>query len=245
MATSPPAAREPFDFAGGFRFAFEDPDWIKKILIGGLFSLLGAVLIGFVFVAGYALRLTQRTARREPRPMPEWDDLGGIFSDGLRAVVVYLGHAMVLLLPVGAIVMMIVMAASLSSGSHGRSSDAAAGLMGLGIVGIYAIAGIGSLLLAIYIPAPMTRLALGATVGAAFDPRENVAFIRRNIGNYALALVLYLLVSFLAQFGFVLCCIGVFPVSFWATCVLSWSMGEVARKDPSLAVPYAPLAPTV
>ena len=245
MATSPTAAREPFDFAGGLRFVFDDPDWIKKILIGGLFSLLGMLLIGFVFVAGYVLRLTQRKAQGEPRPLPDWNDLGGIFSDGLKAVAVYLGHMMVILLPVGAIAVMLIMVASLSSNSHGRGSDAAAGLMGLGIVGLYAIIGIGSLLLAIYIPAPMLRLALGASVGSAFDPRENLALIRRNIGNYALALVLYLLVSFLSQFGVLLCCVGAFPVSFWAMCVLGWSMGEVARHDPLLAVPGASLAPTV
>ena len=43
-------------------------------------------------MTGYFVRLVRNVARGDERPLPEWDDLGGIFSDGLRAVAVYLAY---------------------------------------------------------------------------------------------------------------------------------------------------------
>src|SRR5262245_15944948 len=104
MAT-PGGARETFDFGRGLRVVVDDPDWVKKILIGGVFTLLSGILIGAPFVGGYLLRVIARTARGEARPLPDWDDLGGIFGDGLKALAIYLGHLAVVGIPIAAAVM--------------------------------------------------------------------------------------------------------------------------------------------
>jgi hypothetical protein len=72
-------------------------------------------------------------------------------------------------------------------------------------------------------------------VAAAFQPREVVEVIRRNLGSYLLALVLYLLANFVSQLGVLLCCIGTFPLTFWSVCILAWGLGEVSRRDPILS----------
>ncbi len=82
----------PLDFSRALRFFFEDPKWVTKIILGGLFSILSIFLVGTFFVAGYVVGLTRRTARGESQPLPEWDDLGTLFVDGARALAVYLGH---------------------------------------------------------------------------------------------------------------------------------------------------------
>ena len=82
MATPPPGApHASLDFGRSFTFVSEDPDWIKKVLIGGAFVLAClACWSGIPFVLGYFSRtLTQRSRRRRAR-LPEWDDLGGIFE---------------------------------------------------------------------------------------------------------------------------------------------------------------------
>src|SRR5207245_9406568 len=94
--------------------------------------------------------------------------------------------------------------------------------------------------LMIYFPAAFTRFAVLDRFSAGFEVAENIAFIRRNIGRYALALVLYLLASFVAQVGIIACCVGLFPASFWAFCVAAWALGEVARRDPHLFAAAAP-----
>jgi hypothetical protein len=86
-----------------------------------------------------------------------------------------------------------------------------------------------------YLPAAITRLALSGDFRGSLDYRENIAYIKRNLSNYVLALSFYLLASFIAQFGILLCCIGLFPVSFWAVCVLGYALGETARRDKTLA----------
>src|SRR5947209_4180909 len=80
-----PPSRD-LDLGQGFRFFFEDPDWVKKILIGGVFMLLSTFIVGAVFVAGYGVHLLRRVVRGEPRPLPEWEELGRFFGDGLRAL---------------------------------------------------------------------------------------------------------------------------------------------------------------
>jgi Protein of unknown function (DUF4013) len=86
----------------------------------------------------------------------------------------------------------------------------------------------------LYVPAALLRFVLYDRVSAAFEPREVIGIIRRNLGNYLLALVLYLVANFASQVGVVLCCVGVFPLSFWSMCILAWGLGEVARRDPVL-----------
>ena len=82
------------DFGRSFTFVTEDPDWIKKILIGGVFTLACALLVGVPFVLGYFSRTLRNVVAGEARPMPEWDDLGGIFNEGLRLTAVYLVYAL-------------------------------------------------------------------------------------------------------------------------------------------------------
>ena len=102
-------------------------------------------------------------------------------------------------------------------------------------MGLYAVTFLLMMILMIYFPAAFTRFALLDRFAAGFEVAENIAFIRRNLGRYALALVLYLLASLVAQVGIIACCVGLFPASFWAFCVGAWAMGEVARRDPLLS----------
>ena len=78
------------------------------------------------------------------------------------------------------------------------------------------------------------RFILYDRVSAAFEVREVVGIIQRNLGSYLLALVLYFVANMASQIGVVLCCVGVFPLGFWSFCILAWGLGEVARRDPVL-----------
>ena len=62
-----------------------------------------------------------------------------------------------------------------------------------------------------------------------------VSFILMGLGAepyYLLSLVVYLLASFVAQFGIVLCCVGLFPAAFWASLVLAVPLGQTVRLSP-------------
>jgi hypothetical protein len=235
--TPPPSPAREMDLGQAFRFFFEDPDWVKKILIGGVFMLLSPLIIGGIFVAGYGVHVLRRVMRGEPRPLPEWEQLGVFFSDGLRAFGLYLLHLVAVgIVPAALGCVIGLMGGGLASLAHSSrgASDAAGGLIALLIVALYAVTFLLMMILALYFPAAFTRFAVLDRFAAGFEVAENIAFIRRNLGPYALALVVYLLVSFVAQLGFIACCVGLFPASFWAFCVGMWAMGEVARRDPLL-----------
>ena len=229
MAT--PVAGAPqgnIDFGRSFSFVGEDPDWIKKLLIGGAFALACAILVGLPFVLGYFSRTLRNVAAGTSPALPEWDDLGGIFEEGLRLTAVYLLYTLGICVVIGVFAAALLVPVFLASGS-GRPHDALAALGVLGMVALYGLVLLVSLAVAVYLPAALARSALRGSVGDAFAWRENLAFIKANLANYALTLVSYLLAGFLAQFGVLLCCIGVFPAAFWSYLVLAYALGQTIR----------------
>jgi hypothetical protein len=234
-ASAAPAGPATIDFAQCLRFVIEDPEWIKKVLIGGVFALFSFLIVGAFFIAGYWARLVKRVAAGEARPLPDWDDLGGIFGDGVRIVGLYfiytIGAGLIVGIPAGVGCLVLI---SLGAAA-GRSEDAGgavAALGGLGFTVLYVLFLLLMLALSLYLPAAFVRVVIKDDFGAGFAFRETLAFIKANLGNYALSLVLYLLASFVAQFGVLLCCVGVFPVAFWGYCVLGFALGETVRLNP-------------
>jgi hypothetical protein len=232
MATATPgAARGSIDFGRAFTYVSEDPEWLKKILIGGLFALACMVLVGIPFVLGYFSRTLRNVASGTRPELPEWDDLGGLFEEGLRLTAVYLVYTLGVILVLGVFAAALIVPGLVASGS-GRGGDALAAVSALGIVALYGVVMLVSLALGLYLPSALTRAALRGSVADGFAWRENFAFIKANLANYALSLVSYLVAGFLAQFGVLLCCVGVFPVAFWSYLVLASSLGQTARLSP-------------
>ena len=93
------------DFGRSFTFVTEDPDWVKKLLIGGAFTLACMLLVGVPFVLGYFSRTLRNVAAGTRPELPEWDDLGGLFEEGLRLTAVYLVYTL------GIVVVLAVLAA--------------------------------------------------------------------------------------------------------------------------------------
>jgi hypothetical protein len=234
MATAlPPTPAPPsgVDIGRAFRFVFDDPEWVKKVLIGGAFVLASSFIIGIFFIAGYWVRLIRNVAAGSARPLPEWDDLGAIFSDGLTAVGVAFVHVFGVIAIVGGVGCAggMVLFGLGGAAAHGRGEEALGALGGMGIMGLYFVFIILMLAMNLYLPSALARVALRGDFATGFDWRANVAFIRDNLANYLLSLVFYFVANFVSQFGVLLCCVGVFPMMFWAYCVLGFGLGETVR----------------
>jgi hypothetical protein len=230
MSTAPAATTPPsIDFGRSFTFTTEDPEWVSKILIGGVFVVACSLLVGVPFVLGYVSRTLRNVVAGVARPLPGWDDMGGLFNEGLRLTGVYLLHLLAVMVVLGVFVGILV-APMILSKAH-DPADALGPFGALLIVVMYAVIMVVSLAVAVYLPAALVRTSLGGSVGAGLEWRENVAFIRQNLANYALSLVAYLVAAFLAQFGIVLCCIGFFPAAFWSYLVLAVALGQTVRQS--------------
>ncbi|MBC7222762.1 MAG: DUF4013 domain-containing protein [Anaerolineae bacterium] len=208
------------DVGKSFTFMFEDKDWLVKILVGGVFGLLSMILIGLPFVMGYLLEVIRRVARDDPQPLPDWDNLGEKFVQGLVLMVILA----IWLVPVW-IVLCGQLAITLPLGDNPDYE---------GLVAAVSICGscltiLWSLVVAIFTPAIFTRYAVTGQFGSGFQFGEIWRFTTRNIVNILIAVVLSWVAGLLASFGVILCFVGVFLTWFWSVLVEAHLFGQVYR----------------
>jgi hypothetical protein len=221
------------DLSKALSFFFEDPNWVPKLLVGTLFALLTPFAVGTVFLTGYSLAIARERMRQPSSTLPEWDDLQGIFIDGLKGFAISLAHKLPLAMLSGLLVLAVAGSAMLQRGT-GSIPD------GFLYYGLPAILGGGvlvsvlTLAVVCYVPAALVRFIQTDRLGAAFEVMENVAFIRENSSIYLSGLVAIVTAGLIGQLGILVFCIGVFPTLFWSACVTGYVVGELARLDGSV-----------
>jgi hypothetical protein len=62
------------DLGRAFGFFFEDENWLNKVLIGGLLQIIP--IVGQLALLGYLFEVARNVAQGNPRPLPDWSDLG-------------------------------------------------------------------------------------------------------------------------------------------------------------------------
>ncbi len=230
---------EGIDIGKSFTFVFDDENWISKVLIGGLFVLLSFVLIGIPFLIGYMLEVIVRAKEDHPQPLPDWSDLGGYFSRGIQGLVVVIVYALPIIL-VGCL-LAFAQTAMGSSGTRGGG-----GAMNLLALCLNCLIFIWSVVMAVAIPAALIKVAETQEIMSGFRFGELWAFIRENLSNYLIAIVLAWIASIIAGFGIILCGIGVVFTYFWGYMVQAHLLGQVARAaagptaPPTATAPFSP-----
>jgi len=82
-------------------FVFEDEQWISKLLLGTVISIIP--LFGAAALTGYAIAVLRNVKAGSHRPLPTWDRLGEYLVDGLLfwvATLIYSIPLLVLLCPI-------------------------------------------------------------------------------------------------------------------------------------------------
>lgn len=163
----------------------ESDDWVKTILIGGILSLLGFLIVPLFLVTGYLVRVLGSAAADEPEP-PVFEDWGGLLVDGLKALVVGLVYV--------GIPLAILFAGTFALGIGGAVAGGDAGA-GLGILGLlFALVMVVITAVAGYaVPAALTNFAYNDDFGAAFQFGDVVDTV--TTGDYFVAWLLALVVS--------------------------------------------------
>ena len=234
-SSTSPTRRPPYDYTRALKFVFEDPAWVPKILIGSLFTFLSVFFIGSIWLSGYIVGIVRRMSRGERHPLPEWNNLGDLFQDGLRATAVWLAYILPLFVLAVVLALALAGAATVPGTSLLAPTDFKTASFLVVLTG-YIFFSLVGLAVMLYMPAAFLRFILLNRVSAAFDFRENFAFIRRNRNSYFQAIVVFSVASFIAQFGLIVLCIGFFPAAFWSMCVFGYAMGELAlenKQEPS------------
>jgi hypothetical protein len=211
-----------YDFARPFVFMFDDPNWVPKILIGGLFVLAAFLIIGIFFILGYAARLTRNVIAGAHHPLPDWDDLGEYFGEGFSLFCV----ALVYTLPIIILAIVLVVPAALMEAVEDETirnlGGCAAGTLWCILVPL-------SFAVMFFLPAALLMAITERRFGAAFEFGRIWSFIKANIGNYLLAVVIYFVARFVGGFGIILLCIGIVFTEFWAIVAYTYAFAEAYR----------------
>ena len=120
--------------------------------------------------------------------------------------------------------------------------DLAAGLPAVLVIALYGIAGfvlgafplVGSVLWivpAFFLPAALTGLFALGRLSAAFDVVTMFEYVRDNLANYLLALVLGVVLGAAAMLGVLALIVGVFVTVFWALAVCTHAWAQVYRNS--------------
>lgn len=183
-------------------FPFRDERWQNKLLIGGVVALVGSFIWPLVLpLWGYMIDIMRRAEISGELSLPEWDDWGRLFGDGLRVFVV----GFVYMLPVGLLLcigyglMLLMLPLSLNA-------EQSPELVTLGLASqfvgffFFALAMIPMLFLMVLMAVALTRMVAHESLGAAFQFGEVWRLTRRGFKHYALALVIsmgaYMLLAF-------------------------------------------------
>jgi hypothetical protein len=224
------------DWGKSFTHVFEDKDWVVKVLIGGILSMIPIVNL---VVIGYALRALKNVAEGAEQPLPAWDDFGDYFVKGLVSVL----GAMVWALPIIILATMTAVLSALTGYDSAEPSRVAAPYV-LCIWSMSCVSGIYGLFLGFVLPAAFAQYAVRGDFGAFFRFGDIGKFIKANLGNYIVALILAVIAQFISSFGVILCCIGAIFTEFWALLVGSHLLGQVYRSSEAALPPAVVAEPT-
>ena len=202
------------DFGLSFSFPFQDEDWIKKIVLTAVISIIP--LIGQFALMGWMVELTRRVIRGDAEPLPDWADFGGILVLGLKMFVigfVYSLPLILIVLPMGIF-------------SSFIDNDSAAAIYSFVMMCFSCFAMIYGLALAFFFPAAVGELAVTDNLGEAINPTNIIAHIRAAPNAYLLAFLGTIVAGFLAGFGIILCFIGIIFTAVYAYAVQGHLYGQ-------------------
>jgi hypothetical protein len=171
------------DVAKAFTFVTEDEKWVGKIGVGALLSLL---VVTFPLLIGYRVGVTRNVMNGVERPLPEWDDFGKLFMDGLNVFIAQFVYTLPFWL-----IMCIGFFATIGFGglSEAINEDVlAAGFLATwGIIGcLFFILAIAWVFLG---PAIIIQYVRHENLGACFRFSEVLGIARENIGDFLIVVL--------------------------------------------------------
>jgi hypothetical protein len=201
---------------------FKDEDWIKKILIGGVVGLIP--IVNFAAI-GYLIQIIRNVRDGQTLPLPEWDEFGKYFVDGLWIFLIFLVWAIPIIV--------VACLQGVGAAALAEAGDDAANAFGIISVCFTCVMVLWGLVIAAVSPAIMVLYAEVGEFMAGFRFSEIFDIIRANVGNYIIVILLIWVAGLIASFGVILCVIGVIFTQFWSYLVAGNLMGQLAAQEPS------------
>ena len=212
------------DIGKAFTFVFEDENWIVKLLLAAAILLLGIVfswvlliplIVASIFISGYTVEIVRRVIRGGPAELPEWEDWGQLFGDGLKMLVI----GVVYVLPI----IVVGMCTGALSGALADSSEGLSIFVSL-VGGCFNI--LWAILVSIVLPAAIASYVDKDDLGAAFRFSEIFALVSNNLSTYLIAFVMSWVASLVGGLGVLVCGIGWLVTAPYSSFVIGHLYGQ-------------------
>lgn len=213
------------DFGKAFSFVFEDEDWIKKIGVGGLISLIP--FIGVFLVLGWGLEITKRVIKKDEEVLPDWSDFGGYLTRGFIGFLI----ALVYMIPV-----ILLVICSLTPLLFENIGDTLRYLTFTVITCFGFFALIYMIAISMLLPAALANYAMTDEIGAAFKFSVIIKMVRGNLGAYGMVLLGGLMAGLVSGLGVIACGIGVLMTSVYSFAINGHLWGQAYKVSISGAV---------
>jgi hypothetical protein len=205
------------DIGRAFTAFMKDPEWIRKVLLGTLISLIP--FIGGIVLLGWGLTIVKNTYEGRDDRLPEWDDFGGYLSKGFMAWV----GALIWCLPIIVLIVCFSFALAFSA-----NSEAATALVVMLSIGAFMVAIIYA---SLFLPVPIARYAVRGEFSAMLDFSGILNEIRRGIKPLLIALAVWLIAAgIIAPMGLILCFVGVYVTTTISYVMIGHAMGQAYRE---------------
>ena len=215
------------DIGSAFTYMFEDESWIKKILIGGIVSLVP--IVNFAAM-GYVVEVIRNVRDGRPTPLPEWDQFGQMWMSGLWLFLIFLVYSIpiIILACISGIA-----TAAMGTALEGASADAVGGTMGIVSTCLSCLMGLWGLVIGVLSPAIMIRFAETGQFNSAFQFGEVVNVAKANVGSYLIVLILlWVAIYIIGPLGLIACLVGMIFTIFYAYLIAGNLLGQLAAQVP-------------
>jgi hypothetical protein len=199
------------DIGKSLTYAFDDDRWVVKLLIGALLMLFSFLIVPAFFVQGYLVKIVRNMMDGVENPLPEWDDWGKLFMDGLYLIIagiVYTAPIWLIMCCAGLLF--------LPAGfTEGDISEMMAITGSIGFMLLLCLAMIVGVIISLLYPALTIQYAKEDNLAACFRFSEVIGMTRDNLGDVIIALLV------LFGVGLVLGLLGIIPIIGWIIAIFA------------------------
>jgi hypothetical protein len=211
------------DYGKLIRFPMKDKDWLVKIIVGGILSIIP--IVNFISF-GYEFKVMKNSINLKPG-MPEWKGFTDLFVKGIIVFVIALLYMIIPLIIFGAI-------AGFSTLSYAMGGFANPYSVILTILPALFIGGILILIVGFILPMAIAMYAKSDNFGDSFKFGEILNRIKSIFGEYLVSYIIIVILGFilglLMLIPFIGWLIGLFGTFYLG--VLSFNMfGELYTKS--------------
>lgn len=203
------------DIGKSFSFQFEDTQWISKLGLGAVIAIVP--ILNFAW-SGYMVDIIRNVMINSTEPLPNWDDIGKKFNDGL----ILFGAGLVYALPLLVVIclpMSIIAFSGLLSGNN-NLQDVAQSIAGAGGVLLFCLLClflIYAVVLSVIYPAILVSFSREGTFASCFKFQNVFELISSNAGPFFTAWIVSLGAGLVVglMVGFINALVGWIPCIGW------------------------------